>query len=142
VKRLNEKIKNQKGAAMVEFAIVMPLLLMLVFGMVEFSIMFYDQAVITNASREGARAGIVYSFPNRISAGEITTTVGTYSSGRLITFGGSNQASTSVSGQCNNAGDAITVSVTYPYNFLIIPNLIQGLTGPINLSAVTVMRCE
>ena len=140
--RLVNKIRNQKGAAMVELAIVMPVLLVLIFGMIEFSIMFYDQAVITNASREGARAGIVYAFPNRITAGEITTTVGNYCSGRLITFGGSNQASTSVSGQCANAGDAITVSVNYPYNFLVIPNLIQGLTGPINLSAITVMRCE
>ena len=40
MKRLVEKIKNQKGAALVEFAIVLPLLLVLVFGMIEFSIMF------------------------------------------------------------------------------------------------------
>jgi Flp pilus assembly protein TadG len=142
VNRLLNKIRSQRGAALVEFAIVMPLLLVLVFGIIEFSIMFYDQAVITNASREGARAGIVYAFPNRITAGEITTTVGNYSSGRLISFGSTSQASASVSGQCNNAGDAITVSVTYPYEFLVLPNLIQSLTGPINLSAVTVMRCE
>ena len=45
MKRLIEKIKNEKGAALVEFAIVLPLLLMLVFGMIEFSIMFYDKAV-------------------------------------------------------------------------------------------------
>ena len=142
MKGLVEKINNEKGAALVEFAIVLPLLLMLVFGMIEFSIMFYDKAVITNASREGARAGIVYDFPARISTGDIETIVGNYCSGRLITFGSTNQETTTVSGPCTNAGDTITVSVTYPYDFLVLPNFITTLAGPIGLSAVTTMRCE
>jgi Flp pilus assembly protein TadG len=36
---------------------------MLLFGIIEFGIILYDKAMITNASREGARAGIVYSEP-------------------------------------------------------------------------------
>jgi Flp pilus assembly protein TadG len=142
VKRLIEKIKNEKGAALVEFAIVLPLLLMLVFGMIEFSIMFYDKAVITNASREGARAGIVYDFPDRISTDDIETIVGNYCGGRLITFGSTNQETTTVIGPCINAGDTITVTVTYPYDFLVLPNFVTTLTGPMDLSAVTIMRCE
>jgi Flp pilus assembly protein TadG len=142
VKRLTEKIRNQKGGALVEFAIVLPLLLVLVFGMIEFSIMFYDKAVITNASREGARAGIVYDFPDRITTGEISSTVSTYCSGRLITFGSTNQETTTVSGSCVNAGDTISVTVTFPYEFLLLPNLIQTLTNTTDLTAVTVMRCE
>ena len=142
MKRLVEKIINQKGAALVEFAIVLPLLLVLVFGMIEFSILFYDKAVITNASREGARAGIVYDFPNRISTGGIETIVGNYCSGRLITFGSTNQETTTVSGPCINAGDTISVTVTYPYDFLVLPNFVETLTGSINLSAATIMRCE
>jgi Flp pilus assembly protein TadG len=142
VNRLVKKIKCRKGAALVEFAIVLPVLLVLVFGMIEFSILFYDKAVITNASREGARAGIVYDFPDRISTGDIETVVSNYCSGRLITFGSTNQETTSVSGPCINAGDTISVTVNYPYEFLVLPNLVSTLTGPINLSAVTVMRCE
>ena len=45
---------NQKGAALIEFAIVLPLLLLLVFGAIEFGLLFYNKQVITNASREGA----------------------------------------------------------------------------------------
>ena len=45
---------------MVEFAIVLPLLLMLIFGMIEFSVMLYDKAMLTNATREGARFGILF----------------------------------------------------------------------------------
>ena len=145
MKSLIEKIKSEKGAAMVEFAIVLPLLLMLVFGMIEFSIMFYDKAVITNASREGARAGIVYSYPNRITDGEIEATVVNYVSDKLITFSATPPSAedlTTVTGQCSNAGDVVTVTVTYPYEFLVLPNFITTLTGSIDLSAVTVMRCE
>ena len=146
MKRLIEKIKNQKGAALVEFAIVLPLLLMLVFGMIEFSIMFYDKAVITNASREGARAGIVYRFPSsNLNGVTYRSHCWQLCSDRLITFGSTNPSvkeMTTVTGQCTNAGDTITVTVTYPYEFLVLPNFITTLTGPIDLSAVTIMRCE
>ena len=54
--------KNQKGAAIVEFAIVLPLILMFLFGILEFGLLMYNKAMITNASREGARLGIVYDF--------------------------------------------------------------------------------
>ncbi len=56
------KIKSENGASAVEFALVLPLLLVLVFGIIEFSIFLYDKAVITNASREGAQAGDVARY--------------------------------------------------------------------------------
>ena len=56
------KIKSENGASAVEFALVMPLLFVLIFGIIEFGIFLYDKAVITNASREGARAGVVARY--------------------------------------------------------------------------------
>ena len=53
--------QNQKGAAAVEFAIIFPLLVTLAFGIIELSVLFFNKAMITNASREGARAGITRS---------------------------------------------------------------------------------
>ncbi len=51
---------KQNGAATVELAILLgTILLPLLFGIIEFSFLLYDKAMITNASREGARAGIV-----------------------------------------------------------------------------------
>ena len=101
--------------------------------------------MITNASREGARAGIVYDFPDRISTSDISTIVGNYCSGRLITFGSTSQATTAVSGPCVNAGDSITVTVTYPYEFLVLPlNFAGNDVSPASIKFIglTVMRCE
>ncbi len=79
--------KGQSGASAVEFAIVLPILVLLVFGIIEFSVAFYDKAMITNASREGARAGIVFRVPP-VTDEEITNVVNTYLGSSLITFGG------------------------------------------------------
>ena len=136
------KLADQNGGALVEFAIVLPLLLMLIFGMIEFSVMLYDKAMITNASREGARKGIVYSYPAPITTAEITQTVNDYLQGHMISLGGPSTPTVAVSGQCAGSGDPLTVTVTYPYNFLVLPNFIQSLSGTLTLSAQTTMRCE
>jgi Flp pilus assembly protein TadG len=67
-------LRSYRGTAIVEFAIILPLLLVLLFGIIEFGIILYDKAVITNASREGARAGIVSQDP-RVSDSEIKQVV-------------------------------------------------------------------
>lgn len=49
--------RRERGATIVEFAIVFPLIIMLVMGVAEFSLAFKDWLTINHASREGARAG-------------------------------------------------------------------------------------
>jgi Flp pilus assembly pilin Flp len=59
----------QRGASAVEFALLLPLLVLFVFGIIEFGAWFYDQAVITNASRVGARLGSVLYAVDGVSQG-------------------------------------------------------------------------
>ena len=135
-------IKGQRGGSAVEFAIVLPILLVLLFGIIEFSILFYDKAVITNASREGARAGIVFA-PTPLDDGGITAVVNSYCASNLITFGSATGATTTVSrGGSGSPGDPLTVTVNYSYDFLVLPNFVTALTGPMDLQAITVMRME
>jgi Flp pilus assembly protein TadG len=134
--------KNQSGAAALEFAIVLPLLLLLLFGTIELSICLYDKAMITNASREGARAGIVYSYPNPISNAEITNVVNNYCATHLISFLPGTTPTTVIARTIEAYGDAIRVRVTYVYNFLVLPNFMGGLVGGSTLTAETVMRME
>jgi len=134
-------VNKEKGSAAVEFALVLPLLLMMLFMIIEFGFVLYDKAVITNASREGARAGILMSDP-RASAANIVNTVNAYGAGNLISFGAATTSTTVVGAPCPASGDDIMVTVSYPYYFLVLPNFFSSLTGNINMSAVTVMRCE
>jgi Flp pilus assembly protein TadG len=57
--RKNQPRSVRRGAAVVEFAILAPVLILLIFGMVEYGRMVMVQQLLTNASREGARVGIL-----------------------------------------------------------------------------------
>jgi Flp pilus assembly protein TadG len=50
--------QGQKGAAAIEFAVLLPLLALLVFGAIDFGDLFRHKYVLTNAAREGARAAV------------------------------------------------------------------------------------
>ena len=130
---------DQKGAAAVEFAIILPILIILLFGIIEFGIILYDKAMITNASREGARAGIVFD-PDGISDAEIKSVVNNYCGGHLVTFGEDSTIGIIITR--DSVTGNLTVNVTYQYVFLVLPNFVTGIIGNINLSAQTIMRME
>lgn len=59
MKKLLVLKRNEKGQGLVEFALVLPLLLLLLLGIIQFGIIFSSQIAITNAAREGARVAAV-----------------------------------------------------------------------------------
>ncbi|MEK7788130.1 MAG: TadE family protein, partial [Chloroflexota bacterium] len=61
---------HEYGAAAVEFALLLPLLMLLLFGIVEFGLALHRQQVLATASREGARVGIRQTAP-RPTSGDI-----------------------------------------------------------------------
>jgi Flp pilus assembly protein TadG len=134
-------LKNNLGASAVEFAIILPLLLVFIFGIIEWSLYLYNDHVITNASREGARRGIVAASPRPTEA-EITAAVLSYTAGNLVTFG-SDVPSISPITICSAGGDDLTITVNYNYTFLILPALTLGAVPEfIAITANTIMRCE
>lgn len=52
---------HQKGAQAVEFALVLPFMILIMFAVLDFGILVYNKAIITNASREATRRGIILS---------------------------------------------------------------------------------
>ncbi len=140
---------NSRGASAVEFAIILPLLVILIFGIVELSLALYDQAMITNASREAARAGIVYRIP-AVTDTEITGIVHNYLGSHLVTLGGKRSPSSDpVSGATVivtrtgvSPGGNLRVRVGYTYTFLVLPQFTPGLGQGINMAGETVMRME
>ena len=163
-------VRGERGAATVEFAIIAIVLLTIVFGIIEFGILMFDEHILTNASREGARAGIVMQVPRLpdraisivdpdcpydhfrvlpddtcIPAGVIDI-VEWYALENLVTFGAPSVPITTVTRPwlsrvppVPNFGEELTVTVTYPYDFLFLSFF--GL-GPIPLKAETRMRME
>ncbi|MBW2570027.1 MAG: pilus assembly protein [Deltaproteobacteria bacterium] len=129
-------LQNNRGVAAVELAICLPILILLVCGSIEFGLLFYNQQVITNASREGVRAGIVAGTVNA----DIEQIVKNYCGGKLINLNGANELQAdAVTVSAPDAQNDLTVRVIYNYNFLF--GGILNFTDKI-LSAQTIMRME
>lgn len=150
-----KRFQSEKGASAVEFALMLPLLVLLVFGIIEFSVLLFDKAVVTNASREGARAGLVYNLDGGggytpISDDVIRQVVKDYANGYLVNLGDGGRllgdGDITINPAERNSGEDLTVIVSYPYNFLILPNVSTLLGGTfsdtITLIGQTIMRME
>ena len=55
----SKKGKNEDGQAMVEFALILPIFLLILCGILDFGWLFYNQLSLNNACREGARYAVV-----------------------------------------------------------------------------------
>jgi Flp pilus assembly protein TadG len=129
-------LESQNGTALVEFAVIALLLFSLLFAIIEFGIYLYNRQVITNASREGARAGIVSKYPVRVTEDHIRQEVNRYCQNNLITFGHANDPLTETNAKEKaDFGDELKVVVTFKYGFLFLP-------VPSEMIAETVMRYE
>lgn len=126
-------LKKQKGQALVEFAIILPLLLMLVMGILQFGMMLNVYLAIENASREGARAGIVGSSDAEIQQLIISTSPSLDPENLTVTI---------TPDETNrSSGDTITVKVTYNYK-LIVPIISRLFNNEVILNEQTSMRIE
>ena len=124
---------GQKGVAAIEFAIILPFLVLLVFGGIEFGVMFYNKQVLTNATREGARAGIT-----GIDTTEVQQIVWDYCNGKLKNLNGSNVLPiTNI--VVTPDGTDLSVAVSFGYNLLF--SKIIGFSN-ITIVASTTMRME
>jgi Flp pilus assembly protein TadG len=130
--------KSERGYATVEFALALPILLLVVFGAVEFGLAFHSQQVLTDASREGARAGIIMSTP-RPSASQIQDVVRNY----LSAVGwDTSKATITVTGAGGASGSDLTVRVDYPTTFTVLHKLAPGVPATITQHSTTVMKLE
>jgi Flp pilus assembly protein TadG len=128
---------GEEGGAGVEFALVGGLFLMVVFGILEFGLIWYSKGIIAHASREGARYGVTYSTPPKTAA-DIQTQVENY----LRNMGFNNPVTVTITGAGGSTESPLSVKVDYAYTFLVLPAFVSNLGLTLNLSAETVMRLE
>jgi Flp pilus assembly protein TadG len=149
------KMKCQRGAQIVEFALVLPFMLLMIFLTIDFGFLVYNKAVITNASREGVRSGTVLTATawstsniavvacNYAKNALISTRTGT----RTATCSGTADPTITVTNPNGNVpplfGDPITVRITYVYSgFLTDTTTLLLRVSPWNLVASSTMNHE
>ena len=139
-----KRLRGERGAELIEFAFVLPVLLLIVAGIMDFGFLFKDYEVLTNAAREGARLG---SLPDYTPA-DIQARVTNYAAaGGLVAADVSVPTPTTVPIDLGG-GTVVTgiqVTVSYPHTFWIlgpIATLTGGSFGSINLTASSTMRLE
>jgi Flp pilus assembly protein TadG len=129
---------RERGAAAVEFALVLPLLLTLVLGAIDWGWYFFVDQLVTNAAREGARAGSLLP-PRPTSTASQAEDAAEQASNAYLTR--VRLAQTGVDAIFTTVGgtEAIQVTITYP---------VGSLTGflravmPANAVATAVMRWQ
>lgn len=132
--RHRNKKRRGAGQAAVEFALVLPLLLLLLLAAVDLARAYFTLQVVNNATREGARIGIITGRTSSDVNNRVTTVL---SSGGLTAS--STISATGVDGAA--PGDPIAVTVSYPFQTLT-GSFIPGWSGTITLSQTTAMRHE
>lgn len=123
-------IKQQQGQSLVEFALLLPMLVVILFGTVEFGRLWMTMNVLTGAAREGARVAAV-TAPN---TAQVQTAVNNVLSGASITG-----ATITVVGP--NAANSVTVTVRINYNVLT-GTIIPGMSRTLQLTRTASMRWE
>jgi Flp pilus assembly protein TadG len=130
-----------KGSAMVETIIVLPILLMLLFGVAEFSLVFSRWQTVSNAAREGARTAVVFRAPCVTSTVEsdVRARVRAYTSSAGITLA---DDQIQISGVCGDPTTNSSVQVTVPYRFRVVGAMAPSLSPTIDTVGTSVMRNE
>jgi Flp pilus assembly protein TadG len=136
--------RDVRGAEAVEFALVLPILMLVVAGIFDMGFLFNNYETLTNAAREGARLAVVPGMGEN----EVDTRVKQY-----LQADGMNPdaADIDVAPVQIDVGGApingVKVTVSYPYNYMVLGPIAGVLQGGgtfdvVNLTAASTMRIE
>ena len=127
--------RSESGVALIEFAFVLPILLVLAMGMLDFGRAFHMKSLLDQAAREGARVAVVTTPDVDIVESRVNA---------VLASGGITPTSVAVDGP--DAANLVTVTVNATFTFItpgvfaMLPGWSTGNTIP--MSGQTVMRFE
>ena len=112
-------LRTERGQTMAEFAIVLPVLMLVIFAIIQFGILFNNFVALTDAVRAGARTASV----SRTAADPVGTTVARVQSAT----GDLDQAKLTVTVTSGwQHGDDVNVTATYPYSIDLFGLVVQS----------------
>ena len=143
IRRRTEKgQRGEKGQALVEFALLVPIFLMLLFAIVDFGMGFHSWITVTNSAREGARLGAVAGTEQQIMDRVFdTATLINEDTNMTVTV-------TNAADDGGDPGESVVVQVDYDYDLITpLASLVAFLSGDIigptlELSSTAEMRLE
>jgi Flp pilus assembly protein TadG len=128
------RFRGERGQATVELALILPFLLLILFGIMEFGRIFSAYLIITNAAREGARQAAI---------GAANTTIVTTVRNAAYSLGDLTSLTVSINPDESSrvTGTEATVTVNYSVD-LVVPMISDVAPDPFPLQARSVMRVE
>jgi Flp pilus assembly protein TadG len=138
-------VQRERGAELIEFALVLPLLLLLVLGIVDFGFLFQRLEVVTNAAREGARIAVLPGY----GTDDVKDRVNDYlEEGGVPIVRGTNpvinvNSVNITAGTVTVASERVQVQYTHSYLFLSgLANLFGSNFSSVPLNGQSTMRLE
>ena len=132
---LQETSQNERGAALVEAAITMPLILLISVAIFEFGRAYQTWQVLTNAAREGARIAVLERHDRRGGDRAVRNYM---SGGRLRTLADARSSS------CRNvplgATTASRITINYPFQFMVLDPVVRLVSEQFDLGAPLTMQ--
>ncbi len=152
LRSLLRRSPDTEGVAAVEFAIILSVFLMVVLGIVEFGYDWYLKNALANASRDGARYGVMYrvdangirTAPNTLPSGQTIKDVVDTSLRQMLAAGTTWTVDISGLGYTDaTAGNPLTVTVSSQKTWSAMGNLIPSLhLDNMTITVSTTMRSE
>jgi Flp pilus assembly protein TadG len=150
---MTARLRSERGAELIEFALVFPVLLLVVLGIVDFGFLFQRMEVITNAAREGARMAVLPAYSttdvrNRVcnyvqGGGVPVTTCSAPGGGGNPVVDVTNVSIPVAAGLTPMSGKR--VQVTYTHNYIFIGPIASWFGGSfttVPINGIAIMRDE
>lgn len=138
---IRKVISEERGQAVTEFAVILPVLMMVLFAIFQFGVVFNNYIQVTSAAREGARKGAVSRNSGACASVQTTAINAAQAAAPGLNWGQSGAGVTVTDTCTNNAiqqGTDLTVTASYPWSVQIFGQSVVSGT----LSSTTTMRVE
>jgi len=140
-----KRLRNQRGAALIETAITIPMVLLVSVAIFEFGRAYQTWQVLTNAAREGARVSILIDQPDSA----VTSAVRNYMTTGRLPNAGSAPIVVERGVPFGPGTTASRITINYPFNFMVLNTVARLVVassnlgqGTLTMSAVALMRNE
>ena len=143
---MRNRLKSERGAALIETAITIPLILLVSVSIFEFGRAYQTWQVLTNAAREGARIAVL----TETTDDQVRASVRNYMKGGGLSLA---EAATVTVGVERNVAmgtsNASRITITYPFSFMVLNPVVRLVTpdattgaAPLSMAATAIMRNE